>query len=163
MSFWPLISDLQVELLAYARSISDSREDAEDLVGDAIERAARSKGSPEGRHALKLWMFRIIRNLNIDELRKRRVQREYSRSPNRYSMRPERDLLGIEDTVLVRRAFEGLPAAKREILYLVDVQGMKYAEAAELMGVPAGTIMSRVSRARKELLARIEPDDPLSA
>jgi len=63
---------------------------------------------------------------------------------------------GTLDDVLTRMAFEKLNPAEREILYLVDVTGLKYAETADVLDVPVGTIMSRVSRARRALLALID-------
>jgi RNA polymerase sigma-70 factor (ECF subfamily) len=95
-------------------------------------------------------MFRVIRNLHYDELRKRRVRREYFAAEKRLSTET-----GPSDTardVLIRLAFEKLPPETREVLCLVDIMGLKYAEAAKVMDVPNGTVMSRISRARKALL-----------
>lgn len=58
--------------------------------------------------------------------------------------------------VLIRRAFEKLPPDTREVLFLVDIMGLKYAEAAKVMDVPNGTVMSRLSRARRALLELVE-------
>ncbi len=143
------------ELRAYARSVSQNRDDAEDLVQDAIERALRSASRPSPLKELRPWMFRVIRNLHLDEMRKRRVRREYSATQSRLSI----DLSQSQDHadgVAVRMTFETLPAQMREVLFLVDIMGMKYAEAAEIMGVPNGTVMSRVSRARKALIEALQ-------
>ena len=155
MTEWPLIVELRPELFAYARSVCDSHDEAEELVSDAIERVARSDAAPTDKHGLRLWTFRTIRNLSIDELRKRRVRREYSRGAARlYDAHPS-STSGHEEAVLVRMAFEKLSANEREVLFLVDIMGMKYAEAAEVMNVPPGTVMSRISRARRALLERV--------
>ena len=66
------------DLRGFARSITTNSSDSEDVVQDAVERALRSHAAPEGDEALRRWMFRVIRNLAIDELRKLRVRREYS-------------------------------------------------------------------------------------
>ena len=158
MTVWPLIVELRAELFAYARSVADSRHDAEELVADAIERAARARSRPAGVRAFRLWMFRIIRNLSIDELRKRRVRREYSEAAARLSDDLRRSALGEEERALVRLAFGRLSRNEREILFLIDVMGLTYREAAEVMDVPQGTVMSRISRARKALLDRMAPD-----
>jgi len=145
-----LIEILLPELRAYATAISQSRDAAEDLVQDAVERGLRSDRRPELLEELRPWMFRVIRNLHYDELRKRRVRREYSAEEKRLS-----DEAGGPDTardVLIRLAFEKLPPETREVLCLVDIMGLKYAEAAQVMGVPNGTVMSRISRARRALL-----------
>lgn len=142
------------ELKAYAGSLCGDPAEAEDLVQDAIERSLRASSAPAEMSQLRPWMFRVIRNLHYDELRKRRVRREYFASEKRLSNGP----VGVDvarDT-LVRMAFERLPPAMREIVFLVDVMGLSYAEAATVIDVPHGTVMSRVSRARRTLLAKIE-------
>ena len=130
---------------------------SEDLVQDAIERALRTESRPTVLDELRPWMFRVIRNLHYDELRKRRVRREYLAVEKRLS-----DEAGISDAardILIRMAFEKLPPDMREVLCLVDVMGLKYAEAAKVMDVANGTVMSRISRARKALLALVEGSD----
>ena len=144
------IEILLPELRAYAIAICHSREEAEDLVQDAVERGLRSGGRPDPIGELRPWMFRVIRNLHYDELRKRRVRREYFAAEKRLS-----NEAGASDTgrdVLIRLAFKKLPPETREVLCLVDIMGLKYAEAAKVMDVPNGTVMSRISRARRALL-----------
>lgn len=151
------IEILLPELRAYAVAICSSRDDAEDLVQDAIERALRAEGRPRVPDELRPWMFRVIRNLHYDELRKLRVRREYLAAERRLS-----DEAGSSDTardVLIRIAFEKLPPETREVLCLVDIMGLKYVEAAKVMDVPPGTVMSRISRARKALLAAVSGQD----
>ncbi len=151
------IEKLLPELRAYATAICASNDNAEDLVQDAIERALRTDRRPARLEELRPWMFRVIRNLHYDELRKKRVRREYLAAEKRFSGNA-----GNSDAardVMIRLAFEKLPPEVREILCLVDIMGLKYAEAAEVMSVPTGTIMSRISRARKTLLARVDGDD----
>jgi RNA polymerase sigma-70 factor, ECF subfamily len=148
------------ELRAYSRSICRSRDDAEDLVQDAIERALRIDTRPKKLDELRPWMFRVIRNLSIDELRKKRVRREYFQAQERLSGNMSTGADVARDTLL-RLAFEKLPSQTREILFLVDIMGMKYGEAADVMGVPNGTVMSRISRARRALLVLV--DGPVQA
>lgn len=148
------LTHLMPEFLAFARSVALNPSDADDLVQDAFERALRSDSAPDDTPSLRRWMFRIIRNLNIDTARKTRVRREYSDGYMRLydNMPPSSD---TACDVLVRRAFDTLPPATREVLFLVDIMGLKYAEAAEVMDIPAGTVMSRLSRARKTLCDKI--------
>lgn len=151
------VSDIELllpELRAYATAICGMRDDAEDLVQDAVERALRSGNRPSRLNELRPWMFRVIRNLHYDELRKRRVRREYLAAERRLS-----NEAGASDAprdVLIRLAFGKLPPETREVLCLVDIMGLKYAEAAEVMAVPVGTVMSRISRARKALLELVD-------
>jgi len=153
----PSLTQIEIllpELRAYAIAICASRNGAEDLVHDAIERGLRADTRPTRLDELRPWMFRVIRNLHYDELRKRRVRREYLAAERRLS-----DETGVSDTardVLIRLAFENLPSETREVLCLVDIMGLKYVEAAKVMDVPIGTVMSRVSRARKALLEIVE-------
>lgn len=139
------------ELRAYARSISETGHDAEDLVHDAIERVLRSTTCPTKLAELRPWFFRVIRNLNVDEFRKKRVRMEYFRAQS-YTITDLNQRGDHENDVLCRLAFERLPAGMREVLFLVDVMELKYGEAAQVLDVPVGTVMSRVSRARRALI-----------
>lgn len=148
------IKILLPEFRAYAIAICASANDAEDLVQDAFERALRTKNRPLKLDDFKPWMLRVIRNLHYDELRKRRVRREYLMAQRHFSDDAEASD-SARDT-LVRMAFEKLKPDMREVLCLVDILGLKYSEAAEVMNVPNGTVMSRVSRARKALLELVD-------
>lgn len=155
------IEILLPEFRAYALAICASAEDADDLVQDAIERALRIESRPTKLDEFRPWMFRVIRNLHYDELRKLRVRREYLAAEKRLS-----DEAGTTDAardILIRMAFEKLPPDMREVLYLVDIMGMKYSEAADVMNVANGTVMSRVSRARKALLASVNGSSVLGS
>ena len=143
------------ELRAYARSLGEEADAAEDLVHDAIERSLNSPNTPNMLSALRPWMFRVIRNLHHDELRKRRVRREYMTAEQHLYGEGRRTYDHARD-VLIRLSYERLPPDKREILFLVDIMGLKYEEAGEVIGVATGTIMSRLSRARQALRAIID-------
>ena len=155
MDSFPHLESLLPELCAYARTICQREENAEDLVQDAIERAMRSESRPKTRSELRPWMFRVIRNLRYDELRKRRVRREFLATEKRLLDVNHRQSDTARD-VLVRLAYEKLQPEAREVLLLVDILGLKYAEAATVIDVPVGTIMSRISRARKALLSIVD-------
>jgi RNA polymerase sigma-70 factor (ECF subfamily) len=154
------IETLLPELRAYATSISASKTDAEDLVQDAIERGLRANNRPDRIEEMRPWMFRTIRNLHYDELRKLRVRREYFAVEKRLSN--EAGTADVARDALIRRAFEKLSPEIREILCLIDIMGLKYAEAATVMDVPVGTIMSRISRARKALLDVVDGSDAMA-
>lgn len=149
------IARLLPELRAYAKSICSSADNAEDLVHDAVERALRSQNCPALLDEMRPWMFRIIRNLQYDELRKRRVRREYFSAEKRL-LDEFGDNSDTARDVMVRMAFERLTPEKREVLFLVDIMGLKYLEVAEVMDIPVGTVMSRISRARASLLALVD-------
>jgi RNA polymerase sigma-70 factor (ECF subfamily) len=108
------------------------------------------------RSDLLPWIFRIIRNLHVDDIRKTRIRAEYAAHHGRLSEGKhewERDPL---QDLLVRQAFEALSPPHREVIFLVDIMGMRYQEAAQVLDVAEGTIMSRLSRARKALIGKLE-------
>ncbi|WP_343081026.1 RNA polymerase sigma factor [Ostreiculturibacter nitratireducens] len=145
------------ELRAYARSLDSHSDTAEDLVQDAIERTLRAPNVPVALSELRPWMFRVIRNLHYDELRKWRVRREYIASEKRrYSVMGT--VADHARDVLLRLAYERLPPEKREILFLVDIMGLRYSEAADIIGIARGTVMSRLSRARHALRMEVDRD-----
>ncbi len=151
------IEILYPEFRAYARSICDHPDEAEDLLQDAVERALRAASRPVRSEELRPWMFRVMRNLHYDELRKRRVRREYMAAEKRLLVEGGSSADHARD-VLIRQAYRKLRPETREVLFLVDIMGLKYAEAAVVMDVPQGTVMSRISRARRALLELVDGD-----
>ncbi|HSF94476.1 MAG TPA: RNA polymerase sigma factor [Thermohalobaculum sp.] len=146
---------LRPELLAFAGSLSLDRDLAEDLVQDAIARALNSDTAPRKTMDLRPWMFRVIKNLFLDKKRKDRIRREFSNAQGRLfdaGLTEDRDPL---ESLMVRQAFAKLSTKDREILCLVDVLGLTYAEAAAVIDIPLGTVMSRVSRARRAMIERL--------
>jgi RNA polymerase sigma-70 factor (ECF subfamily) len=99
-------------------------------------------------------MFRIVRNAAIDELRRTRL--ETAVEPASAAI----DLWRFDDAQIAKLTVEQglavLAPAHREVIALIDIAGLSYAEAADLLGVPGGTIMSRIARAREALLATID-------
>ena len=145
-------------LRRFARGLTGSATEADDLVQAACERAlARAHQFQEGTR-FDSWMFRIVQTIWIDQLRAREVRKEDgdvaeerlgSDAPVRRSRRGWR-------LAEVRRAIEHLPPDQRTTLMLVTVEGLSYKEAAEVAGVPVGTIMSRLARARMALQQQLE-------
>ena len=163
MSLRVHLAHLYPEVRAYARSLARDRAAAEDLAGDAMVRALSHPTAPDEEARLRPWLLRTVRNLHIDRWRAERVRREhaameYAGGADRLSAE---GFAGAEDDALGRMAFARLSAGHREVLVLVDVLGHSYAEAAALIGVPRGTIMSRVARARAAMTGHVlgEPDD----
>lgn len=145
-------------LRRFARGLSGSVADADDLVQAACERAlARQHQFQEGTR-FDSWMFRIVQTIWIDQVRSRDVRKEGGDITE--------DQLGSDEPVRrvearlalaeVRRAVEHLPSDQRMALLLVTVEGLSYKEAAEVVQVPVGTIMSRLSRARIALQLQLE-------
>lgn len=146
---------LRPQLIAYARAICDSPEEADDLLHDAIERALKASSAPTSPDDLRFWMFRVIRNLHLDERRKARVRAEYVEHHKRLLGDDTHDEDDPLQNLLVRQSFAALSQPNREVVFLVDIMGMRYSEAAGVLAVPEGTVMSRLSRARQAMLDRL--------
>lgn len=158
----PKILKLQCELKAYARAVCGNAADADDLVQEALARALSHGQAPAELNDLRRWLFRIIRNLHVDSQRRLRVREEYSASYKRlYDGQPIADNDQL-DSVVLRQALESLSADHREVLFLVDIMGMSYSEAADVMEVANGTVMSRLCRARRAIIDRIEQSNVTS-
>lgn len=144
-------------LLRYARALLRDKQQAEDLVHDCIVRAlANLSGWREGENPRK-WLFAIMHNIHVDQIRAQ------SRRPalmpledwnESHLATPETSaVLGHE----IERAIAALPLEQRQCVLLVGLEGLSYAAAAEVLGVPVGTIMSRLSRGRENLRHRLDP------
>jgi len=119
-----------------------------------VARSLAARRVPDDPSAYRAWMFRIVRNAAIDELRRNRLESTIE------PMVPAVDLWRYDDAhvakLTVEQGLAVLAPAHREIIALIDIAGFSYAEAAELLGLPDGTIMSRIARAREALLAAID-------
>ena len=146
---------LRPELFAYAQSLTLEAHESEDLVHDAVVRALKTNSAPKYIADLRPWMFRIIKNLFIDRKRKERVHREFSTAQKRLSDIGPAQTGDPVEVLMVRQAYDGLSLRNREILYLVDIMGLTYTQAATVIEVPVGTVMSRVSRARRAMRDQI--------
>lgn len=147
------------KLYAYACSLSRDVDDARDLVQGCAEKALSARNVPRDDDAYRAWLFRILRNHFIDLKRAERLTDpldEESAAMTTDAWRYEQALI---DALTVRRSITKLSLEHREVLALVDMAGFSYAEAAALTDVPVGTIMSRLSRARRALLALIAKDN----
>ena len=149
-------------LRRFARGLSGSVADADDLVQAACERAlARRHQFQEGTR-FDSWMFRIVQTIWIDQVRARDVRKENGdvaeeRLGSDEPVRRVEARLALDE---VRRAVHRLSPDQRTALLLVTVEGLSYKEAAEVMQVPVGTIMSRLARAR--LALQLQLDAPRS-
>lgn len=137
-------------LLGYAMSLTRHREEAHDLVQECILKALSAKRVPEEEAAYRAWLFRILRNVFLEkgrnEHRRASIIEVLVDEPEPDEMAPV-----LHDKIIVERVLQCLSPDHHEILALIDIAGFSYAEAAVLLGVPVGTIMSRISRARKTL------------
>ena len=147
------LPELLPRLVAFARTMVGDRDLARDLVQEAAARALAARRVPTDAPAYRAWMFRIVRNIALDHLRYRQV-RAVAPLP------VEVDLWRYDDAriakITVEQGLASLEASQREIIALIDIAGFTYAEAAEMLLIPIGTVMSRIARGRTALLAAIE-------
>ncbi len=148
-----LVEPLIPGLRRYARALLRDASAADDLVQDCLERAISRwhQRRPDGD--ARTWMFTILHNLAMNRLRqnKRRGQHIALEDAAEATLgQPATQEAGLHQTDIVN-AVERLPEEQRVVLLLISVEDMSYAEAAKTLGVPLGTVMSRLSRARERL------------
>lgn len=150
-------------LRRFAISLCHSREVADDLVQSACERALAASGSYTAGTRFDAWMFRILRNLWIDHLRRRTNAGPHDSihdAPEIPVPSGETAALARMDLAGVSAALQRLPPEQREVLVLVCVEELAYREVAEVLSIPIGTVMSRLARARKALATIMGIDPP---
>lgn len=142
-----------------ARWLVRNGEDAEDIVQEAFLKAFKALDSFRGGDA-RVWMLAIVRNTAMNFLRKRKPDAAIDREqlePADPSPNPEQGLLEETHRERVRRAIARLEPEFRETLVLREIEGLSYKEIAAVLDIPAGTVMSRLSRARQRLLMELAP------
>jgi len=141
-------------LRRYARSLTRDNAQADDLVQDALVHAYERQGSFSASGNLKGWLLSILHNAFIDERRRSTAERQRLEHLAQISdsLMPA-DQEGRVRLQQIQRAFLALPEEQRAALHLVAIEGLSYQEAAESLGIPVGTLMSRLGRARAALRA----------
>lgn len=138
----------------FAVSLTGSRDVADDIVQAACERALASADRFEPGTRFDAWMFRIIRNLWIDRLRKQKTAGPTEDITEREDIVGERGEADAEARLTFKSVFSAigdLPDEQREVLLLTCVEELSYKDAAQALGIPIGTVMSRLARARRKL------------
>ena len=146
-------------LRRFARSLTRDQADADDLSQLSVERALKARDQWQSGTRLDAWMYRIMRNIWIDEAR--------ARARRAQTFAPEEEGLSVGDDGHeaiernvemndVDRAMAKLPDEQREVIALVLVEGLAYKEAAEILEIPMGTLTSRLVRGRQALVQMLE-------
>jgi RNA polymerase sigma-70 factor (ECF subfamily) len=149
----------------YARWLTRNDADAEDVVQDACVRAMRFFSSLRDDDA-RAWLFTIVRNSWYSRVSRKANVAEGTRLNDGQDQRPdnaldpEERLLQQHTVALVRAALEQLPVDFREVIVLREIEGLSYKEIAEVAGVPIGTVMSRLARARERLQTILKLNAP---
>lgn len=143
-------------LQRFARSLTRSRAEAEDLVQTTCVKALANAGSWTPGTRFDAWAYQIMRNHWIDSIRKSKA--EGATAPlddgQEVAGSGEEQILAHVELGFLQRAIDDLPVEQKEVLLLVCVDDLSYADAAEIVGVPVGTIMSRLARARRQLIVQ---------
>ncbi|MFC3442493.1 sigma-70 family RNA polymerase sigma factor [Sphingobium rhizovicinum] len=147
--------DMEADLLAmrrYARALARDDADADDVVQDALLRAIERKATYQPERSRTRWLLAIVHNVFVSGKRRQAAE---SRRNDRFaetllsSIDPQQEeYMRLAE---VAQGFSALPEPQRGVLHLTAIEGMSYQQAADVLGVPIGTIMSRLSRARAAL------------
>jgi RNA polymerase sigma-70 factor (ECF subfamily) len=141
--------ELIPRLRRYARALVGDRASADDLVQDTLERAWAKLHLYRRGTDLRAWLFTVMHNVHVNKVRATRVTDTLDDELPELAQRASQG-----DALLVRdldRAIARLPAEQRAVLLLVTLEEMSYEEVARALGIPIGTVMSRLSRAREKL------------
>ena len=144
-------------LRRYSYALAGSMADADDLLQMTVQRALVKHKQYTPGTTIDRWLMRICRNIWIDEMRSRKAKGETVELDDTIAPRVDGESalvarIGLKE---VEAAMQTLNEGQREVLLLIGIEGYSYSEAASVLGVPVGTIMSRLARARSELVTRL--------
>lgn len=142
-------------LRRYAHALLRSRQDADDLVQDTLLRALDNLHRLRGDGGVRPWLFTIMHNLFVSQLRKTKARPAHeaitpATEAGLFATDSQEDGLHHRD---VMRALDTLPIEQRSVILLVAVEDLSYSDVARVLGIPIGTVMSRLSRGRERLRA----------
>ena len=157
-----VVPELEV-LYRVAYSITRNKADAEDLVQDTLLRAYRAVERFDGRYP-RAWLLTIMRNAQINRVRRKRPELMHDPDETMARMADESAEAADAETQIVDQtlaapiesALNALPDKFRSVVELVDINELSYKEAADALGIPVGTVMSRLHRARRNIRQHLE-------
>jgi RNA polymerase sigma-70 factor (ECF subfamily) len=163
-SFEELAMPLFDQLYNFAHWLTQNREEAEDLVQETYTKALKGFSSFRPGSNFRAWIYRILRNTFLTSRTGLKATSTVSLDDEADGVElavecetPETVFLNLSNAALVQDAIADLPLPFREVVLLCEVEEMSYQELAETLAIPIGTVMSRLSRARKMLRARLAP------
>ena len=164
-AFEPIVVAYRTRAYHYALSILQNHHDSLDTCQEAFVRAYRALRRFDLDRPFLPWFMRILRNLCLDEIARRR-RRPESPGPedpadilqfiHEPDDAPDSSLARADDASRIQRALSALPVEQREVVFLRHFEGMSYAGMAEVLGIPAGTVMSRLYHGRKNLAEKLK-------
>lgn len=140
-------------LRRYARALTGDASRADDLVQDTLERALAKLDLWRPGSDLRAWLFMLMHNLFVNQVRASRPVQDVDELPDTPVEGIQLHALAVRD---LHNALQTLPAEQREVILLVGLEQFGYAEAASVLGVPPGTVMSRLARGRERLRQILE-------
>lgn len=149
---------LRLYRIAYAWTHSTTL--ADDLVQETLTKALQKSGQLRDPNAGEAWLYSILSNCYRDHFRRQRATEEVDDNTLTHESTPEKESSEQEVVLKVRAAIAKLAEGQRQVVTLVDIQGLSYMEVAQILNVPIGTVMSRLCRARyalKNLLGDLAP------
>ena len=159
MSHDALIAEMP-RMREYARFLAREPAAADDLVQDSLARALIGLDKRNPDKSLRAWLFSILRNRHIDNVRRRAAAPDAAELDAIAHALPAQEEGSSDFLVDLSKAFDALPAELKETMWLVGMQGYSYEEAATVMSIPVGTVRSRVFRARGLLRQAMAPYFP---
>jgi RNA polymerase sigma-70 factor (ECF subfamily) len=158
--FSQLLIDAIPRLRRYARSLLGDAQQAEDLVQDCLDRAWSRMAQWQADSNMRAWLFTIMHNLYVNQVRRDSRQNDWESLANGEPVDRSRQ---AQDRAMDLRDLEKglarLSDNQREVLMLVCLEGMTYEQVGEILGIPTGTVMSRLHRAREELRRWLRGED----
>jgi RNA polymerase sigma-70 factor (ECF subfamily) len=167
-AFEPLVEKYKRKVFRLAYQVLRDQEEALDVSQEAFVKAFRGLPAFKGDSAFYTWLFRITMNLALDRRRQRATRvrslgaedvppEEWERTAVSTDPDPEDAATGVERRERIRRGLDSLSEHHRTIIILSDIEGLQYREIAEVLGIPMGTVMSRLHHARKRLREALGP------
>jgi len=141
-------------LRRYARALTGSREAADDLVQDALERAWTKRALWRADSNLRAWLFAVMHNVFVNGVKRARPMASLDALNEEGNAEPVASNASAETSATLREmssALAQLPVEQRQVVLLVGLEQLTYAEAADVLEIPIGTVMSRLSRGRDRL------------
>lgn len=154
-TFKKQLEEMRPRLYKVAYSWCHAADIADDLVQDTVIKAIRNANSLRDIEKMNSWLFTILANCWRDYLRQQKPTDDIDECIFTNDDTPEFAQERQNITDIVQQAVATLPQGQRQVLSLVDLEGFSYAEVAEIIGIPTGTVMSRLNRARKTLAEQL--------
>ncbi len=147
-------------LRRYARALTGDTLLADDLVQDTLERALIKRHLWREGSDLRAWMFTIMHNVYVNQLRSRPAEAPVTLDAEAYNVASRASPVDMLEVGDIDAAIRRLPAEQREVLLLVALEQLSYAETAQALGIPLGTVMSRLYRARERVRGLLDGSAP---